>query len=393
MSKIICDICGTSYADTATQCPICGCVRPAQSQSVPEGDMESSGYTYVKGGRFSKSNVKKRSDAEKKSQKVDEGSKKSPALLIILIILVGVVALGAVLWATGVFSSLGFGAWEPAATPAPTEPTPPPYMPCEALTIVNKQYTLAQVGDVALIDCRKIPADSTDTILYRSENENIATVDSSGKVTAVQNGTTNIIISCGNVTETCEIVVGNGVLDVELVLNAKTVTFTTAGETKLIYDGPIPVEQITWTSSNEYIASVSNGVVTANASGPATITATYSDQSVTCEILCDIESSGNAGGITEDGNGNSGNVSYEIYASFGPLYYKDDITVKAGDEFTLYLKSSSGNLIDVNWTCRENDYVSTDGGKIKALKPLYNDYITVKTEYENVTYTCKIRVS
>ena len=26
MSKIICDICGTSYPETATQCPICGCV-------------------------------------------------------------------------------------------------------------------------------------------------------------------------------------------------------------------------------------------------------------------------------------------------------------------------------------------------------------------------------
>ena len=27
MSKIICDICGTSYPDTADCCPICGCSR------------------------------------------------------------------------------------------------------------------------------------------------------------------------------------------------------------------------------------------------------------------------------------------------------------------------------------------------------------------------------
>ena len=34
MSKIICDICGTSYPETAKQCPICGCVRPGDVQRV-----------------------------------------------------------------------------------------------------------------------------------------------------------------------------------------------------------------------------------------------------------------------------------------------------------------------------------------------------------------------
>ena len=34
MSKIICDVCGTSYPETATQCPICGCVRSSDSVAV-----------------------------------------------------------------------------------------------------------------------------------------------------------------------------------------------------------------------------------------------------------------------------------------------------------------------------------------------------------------------
>ena len=54
MSKVICDICGTSFPESATQCPICGCVRPAEVVSVPETEEEKTGYTYVKGGRFSK---------------------------------------------------------------------------------------------------------------------------------------------------------------------------------------------------------------------------------------------------------------------------------------------------------------------------------------------------
>ena len=65
MSKIICDVCGTSYAESATQCPICGCVRPSNAIPVDiDADNQDAGerknYTYVKGGRFSKANVKKR---------------------------------------------------------------------------------------------------------------------------------------------------------------------------------------------------------------------------------------------------------------------------------------------------------------------------------------------
>ena len=66
MSKIICDVCGTSYPETAVQCPICGCVRPGEVKVIagdtatPAEETTSSTYTHVKGGRFSKANVRKR---------------------------------------------------------------------------------------------------------------------------------------------------------------------------------------------------------------------------------------------------------------------------------------------------------------------------------------------
>ena len=61
MSKIICDVCGTSYPESANQCPICGCVRSGDAVTV-RGDTNNTevnttgSYTYVKGGRFSKAN-------------------------------------------------------------------------------------------------------------------------------------------------------------------------------------------------------------------------------------------------------------------------------------------------------------------------------------------------
>ena len=107
MSKIICDICGTSYPETAEQCPICGCVRPGDVQRVTnevknDGKI-STGYTYVKGGHFSKSNVKKRTSGQTAAAKntpaadaKNADDKKSRGLVITAIVLllaiIGVVA-------------------------------------------------------------------------------------------------------------------------------------------------------------------------------------------------------------------------------------------------------------------------------------------------------------
>ena len=34
MSKIICDICGTTYPETASHCPICGCAKAGAAQTT-----------------------------------------------------------------------------------------------------------------------------------------------------------------------------------------------------------------------------------------------------------------------------------------------------------------------------------------------------------------------
>ena len=62
MSKIVCEVCGTSYPDTTTQCPICGNVKSDASAAAFGGATGAEGYTYVKGGRFSHANVKKRNN-------------------------------------------------------------------------------------------------------------------------------------------------------------------------------------------------------------------------------------------------------------------------------------------------------------------------------------------
>lgn len=69
MSKIICDVCGTSYPETAIQCPICGCVRPGEvrifdENGIAQEEKAAFVHTPVKGGRFSKANVKRRNEGK-----------------------------------------------------------------------------------------------------------------------------------------------------------------------------------------------------------------------------------------------------------------------------------------------------------------------------------------
>ena len=67
MDKIICEVCGTTYPATSSQCPICGFAKPV-APKAPVNDRGASGYQYVRGGRFSNENVRKRT-RQKTSQK------------------------------------------------------------------------------------------------------------------------------------------------------------------------------------------------------------------------------------------------------------------------------------------------------------------------------------
>lgn len=77
MSKIICDICGTVYPDTAAACPICGFPQKESTGAVESGSLPVSGAgaaaaaaaSKTKGGRFSNKNVKKRNQGEAEVEK------------------------------------------------------------------------------------------------------------------------------------------------------------------------------------------------------------------------------------------------------------------------------------------------------------------------------------
>ena len=326
MSKIICDICGTSYPETAKQCPICGCVRPGDARRVTNDDKTaSSGYTQVKGGHFSKGSVKKRSKDTKQKATVMKNDpapnyaaeRENRGLVIVAIILllavIGVVIYIAVRF-IGPISNPNDGT---SSTGSVQE------IACTDVILDSDTLTFDEAGEVLLLNVTVQPKNTTDLLSYRSEDTAVVTVNSVGKLTVVGEGTTKIVITCGNITKKCTVIVqypessdGNGGTegvsdptgetgnaDGQLRLNRMDITFTSKGSTWNLYDGSIPRNQITWTSDDVSVASFTDGVVMAVGNGTTTVHAVLGDQKVSCTIRCAFTDNSGVtgnGGVSEE---------------------------------------------------------------------------------------------
>ena len=70
---------------------------------------------------------------------------------------------------------------------------------CTGLTSLYNNYWAYEGVKNYDLDVRKIPADSNEPITFKSDDENVVTVDAYGYATAVKEGKTKIHIKCGDV--------------------------------------------------------------------------------------------------------------------------------------------------------------------------------------------------
>lgn len=318
MSKIICDVCGTSYPDTATQCPICGCVRTPENKKISEDSNTTAGYTYVKGGRFSKSNVRKRmktgnsasvnvtKNAKKPAQKAEKNGERGLVVAVIVLLLA---IIAAVLYITFRFFLPAYISPEQpqTVTTQPTE-TEPVEISCEKISLDATTIAFSNVGDTATLTAEVTPADTTDTLEFVSADETVAKISYDGNkatVTAVAEGKTMVVVTCGTLKVTCnvECVVeeATDATDVtdpsdtttatvpdgaKLEMNREDITLLTWNESWDLYTGDIPAELISWTTDNAQVATIDNGVVKAVGVGMTTVYGEYNGQKVSCIIRC-----------------------------------------------------------------------------------------------------------
>ena len=161
-------------------------------------------------------------------------------------------------------------------------------------TIAVKSVTLDQttltkaVGDDAVTLTATVdPSDASDkTVTWKSSDESVVTVVD-GVVTIVAAGTATITATATNGTDdtaddktaTCEVTISAKKVNVESVKLDQTTLTQTAGDAAVTLTATVTPDDATdktvkWTSSNESVATVADGVVTFVAAGTATITAT-----------------------------------------------------------------------------------------------------------------------
>lgn len=78
--------------------------------------------------------------------------------------------------------------------------------PCTGIKLDRDTLTIAR-GETATLTATVEPANTTDTIGWSSKDDNIATVDSNGKVSGVKVGETTITAACGGKTASCKVTV------------------------------------------------------------------------------------------------------------------------------------------------------------------------------------------
>ncbi len=245
MSKIVCDICGTSFPETEDRCPICGCAKGftlegPDDETVIEAAEENADISAeapveekTKTGRFVVASKRQKTPAPAEDEEdfdddddydeddeeddddydydEDDGKSNAPLVVALVIVILALIAVSAFIFVRYFMPNvIGPETTAPTAitTTAAPEETTEPAVPCENLALTSGgEIVLDMEGANWLINVMALPENTTDKIVYASSDETVATVNEQGKITAVGEGTAVITITCGTQELKCTVTV------------------------------------------------------------------------------------------------------------------------------------------------------------------------------------------
>ena len=245
-----------------------------------------------------------------------------------------------------------------------------------SVTLDSTSITLVE-GDSQTLTATISPSNAENQmVLWISSDASVATVKD-GVVTAVKPGTATITVKSddGGKTATCNVTVVARVYPVEKITLDVTSATIYEGEsltlTATITPNNATNKNVSWKSSNTSVATVSNGKITAQKAGTATITVTTEDggKTATCKVTVNAKVAG---------------VSLD----------KTEVELTEGDTYTLVATINPSNAINknVSWKSSNTSVATVSNGKVTALKA-GAAIITVTTEEGGKTATCNVTVN
>lgn len=237
-------------------------------------------------------------------------------------------------------------------------------VPVSGITI-DKESLQMKVGETYHLTATVSPEDATDkSVVWKSEDESIATVDQEGLVTAVKGGSkTMITATSGDFSASCAVTIEEEVIPVKGITLDKEIIEMAVGSSYRLNATITPSDAtdktIIWESSDETIAIVSSsGVIGALKEGDVMITAYSSDRKNSA--ICDV--------FIKD-------VKIALAKTTGIIGVNDNLNVAP------YLKSNvSINQSDVTLSSSDSKVATVDGLKIVG-KSAGKAKITVAYKY------------
>lgn len=248
--------------------------------------------------------------------------------------------------------------------------------PLKKITVDPATLTLKK-GTSKTLSVKYDPADTTDNkaVTWESSDKSVATVDANGKVTALKDGSATITAKVGKLTATCALTVQEKKLTgISLDKTALELSKGQSSEAlKVIYTPADTTDDktVTWSSADEEIATVKNGVVTAKATGTTKITATVGTHKAECTVTVNAK-------LT------------------GIKVTPDKVTVEKGQKANLnvtYLPADTTDEKAVTWKS-ENESVATvdENGVVTAVAGGKTKVIATAKANNKITAVCEVKV-
>ncbi len=264
---------------------------------------------------------------------------------------------------------------EPDPGHGQTTPSQPQVVAVSSVSLDKTSVSL-NVGESVTLAATVKPDNATNkTVSWSSSNASVASVDASGKVSAVAEGTATITAKAGDKTATCSVTVTKKVVAVESVTLDKSSLELNEGETATLTATVKPDnasdKTVTWSSSKTSVATVdANGKVTAVAEGTATITAKAGNKSATCSVT----------------------VTKNVVAVESITLDKSSLELNEGETATLVATVKPDNATNktVTWSSSRTSVATVDAnGKVTAVA---EGTATITAQAGDKTATCTVTV-
>ena len=235
---------------------------------------------------------------------------------------------------------------------------------------LDKSDLLLTAGESTTLTATVKPENATDkNVVWTSSDESVATV-ADGKVTAIGAGSATIKAACGGKSAECIVTVTVPVNSIALDMSDLLLT---AGESTTLTATVKPEnatdKNVVWTSSDESVATVADGKVTAIGAGSATIKAACGGLTAECNVVV-------------------------LAKVTGVELKKSSVLLMTGDRTELLAHIIPDNAANrsIKWSSDNMAVATVNNGEVTAISE-GTATITVTTEEGQFTASCTVTVS